>query len=604
MNYSLNYIKTMPEIYSDALAKRPDLKLYNYKVGDEWKSHTYQEVYDMLPDLGFGLRSLGIEAQDKVGILSENRPEWCMFDWTCAHFNYVSVPVYQTSIPKQIEYILNHSECKVVVVSNEEQLKKLITLKSKLKFMKYAILLEEVKHEETWVISLEDLKKAGKKVRKTAKESMREIAAKIKPENLWSIIYTSGSTGDPKGVLLTHFNVAANVQQTQDHEKFKSNKRWLSFLPLSHTFERVTSLFSFWIGAEIYFAESIAKVPDNLKEVKPHFMTTVPRLLEKIYSKVIEQVLAGPQVKQDIFNWAQKVGHKTAVKYLKDNKTPIGPLGLQYALAKRLVFNKIAAVFGGEFSRCVSGGAPLAPEIGEFFLMAGVRVLEGYGLTEMSPVTHANRNEHLVFGTVGKALPDVQTTIASDGEILLKGPNQMQGYYKAPVETAEAIDKDGWFHTGDIGFIDEDGNLKITDRKKNIIITAGGKNIAPAGVEAEICSSNFIDQAVVIGDRRKYLVAILVPSLEIFAKWGKKQNPPLEFSTYEDVATSKDVDKLIKDELALSQDGLARYEQIKYFFIAPQPFTIETGELTASMKIKRNEIINKYDLEIEELYNN
>ena len=604
MNYSLNYIKTMPEIYSDALAKRPDLKLYNYKVGDEWKSHTYQEVYDMLPDLGFGLRSLGIEAQDKVGILSENRPEWCMFDWTCAHFNYVSVPVYQTSIPKQIEYILNHSECKVVVVSNEEQLKKLITLKSKLKFMKYAILLEEVKHEETWVISLEDLKKAGKKVRKTAKESMREIAAKIKPENLWSIIYTSGSTGDPKGVLLTHFNVAANVQQTQDHEKFKSNKRWLSFLPLSHTFERVTSLFSFWIGAEIYFAESIAKVPDNLKEVKPHFMTTVPRLLEKIYSKVIEQVLAGPQVKQDIFNWAQKVGHKTAVKYLKDNKTPIGPLGLQYALAKRLVFNKIAAVFGGEFSRCVSGGAPLAPEIGEFFLMAGVRVLECYGLTEMSPVTHANRNEHLVFGTVGKALPDVQTTIASDGEILLKGPNQMQGYYKAPVETAEAIDKDGWFHTGDIGFIDEDGNLKITDRKKNIIITAGGKNIAPAGVEAEICSSNFIDQAVVIGDRRKYLVAILVPSLEIFAKWGKKQNPPLEFSTYEDVATSKDVDKLIKDELALSQDGLARYEQIKYFFIAPQPFTIETGELTASMKIKRNEIINKYDLEIEELYNN
>jgi len=594
----------MPDLYSDALAQGPDRKLYNYKVGDEWKSHTYQEIYDMLPDLGFGLRSLGIEAQDKVGILSENRPEWCMFDWTCAHFNYVSVPVYQTSIPKQIEYILNHSECKVVVVSNEEQLKKLITLKSKLKFMKYAILLEEVKHEETWVMSLEDLKKAGKKVRKTAKESMREIAAKIKPENLWSIIYTSGSTGDPKGVLLTHFNVTANVQQTQDHEKFKSNKRWLSFLPLSHTFERVTSLFSFWIGAEIYFAESIAKVPDNLKEVKPHFMTTVPRLLEKIYSTVIEQVLAGPQVKQDIFNWAQKVGHKTAVKYLKDNKTPIGSLGLQYALAKRLVFNKIAAVFGGDFSRCVSGGAPLAPEIGEFFLMAGVRVLEGYGLTEMSPVTHANRNEHLVFGTVGKALPDVQTTIASDGEILLKGPNQMQGYYKAPVETAEAIDKDGWFHTGDIGFIDEDGNLKITDRKKNLIVTSGGKNIAPAGVERELCSSKFIDQAVVIGDRRKFLVAILVPSFEIIAKWGKKQNPPLEFSTYEDVATSKDVDKLIKDELALSQEGLARFEQIKYFFIAPQPFTIETGELTASMKIKRNEIINKYNLEIEELYNN
>ena len=594
----------MPDLYSDALAQGPDRKLYNYKVGDEWKSHTYQEIYDMLPDLGFGLRSLGIEAQDKVGILSENRPEWCMFDWTCAHFNYVSVPVYQTSIPKQIEYILNHSECKVVVVSNEEQLKKLITLKSKLKFMKYAILLEEVKHEETWVMSLEDLKKAGKKAQKSSKVSMQEIAAKTKPEDLWSIIYTSGTSGDPKGVLISHFNMAANVQQTQAHSKFKKNKRWLSFLPLSHSFERITSLFSFWVGGEIYFAESIVKVPDNLKEIKPHYMTTVPRLLEKIYSTVIEQVISGPKAKQEIFNWAQHVGTKAVNKYLVYNKTPLGLLGIQYSWAKRLVFSKIAAVFGGEFVRCVSGGAPLAKEIGEFFLMAGIRVQEGYGLTEMSPITHANAIEHLKFGTVGIALPDVQTVIATDGEILLKGPNMMGGYYKSPTETAEAIDKDGWFHTGDVGFIDEDGYLKITDRKKNIIITAGGKNIAPAGVEAEICSSKYIEQAVVIGDRRKYLVAILVPSLEIFAKWGKKQNPPFEFSTYEDVATSKDVDKLIKDELAASQGELARYEQIKYFFIAPQPFTIETGELTASMKIKRNEIINKYDLEIEELYNN
>ncbi|MCD6337064.1 MAG: long-chain fatty acid--CoA ligase [Candidatus Marinimicrobia bacterium] len=594
----------MPEIYLDALAQGPDRKLYNYKIGDEWKSYTYQEIYDLLPDLGFGLRSLGIKAKDKIGILSENRPEWCMFDWTCSHFNFVSVPIYQTSIPKQIEYILNHSECKVVVVSNEEQLKKLIPLKAKVKSLKYAILLDEVEHEESWVISLEDLKKAGKEERKASKESMQEIAAKTKPEDLWSIIYTSGTSGDPKGVILSHFNIAANVQQTQAHAKFKKNKRWLSFLPLSHSFERITSLFSFWIGGDIYFAESITKVPDNLKEVKPQYMTTVPRLLEKIYSTVIEQVISGPKAKQKIFNWAQHVGTKAVNKYLVYNKKPIGPLGIKYAWAKKLVFSKISAVFGGEFVRCVSGGAPLAPEIGEFFLMAGVRVQEGYGLTEMSPITHANVNKHLKFGTVGKALPDVQTVIAADGEILIKGPNMMGGYYKSPAETAEAIDKDGWFHTGDIGFIDEDGYLKITDRKKNIIVTAGGKNIAPAAVEREICASKFIDQAVVVGARRKYLVAILVPSLEIIAKWGKKQNPPIEFTTYEDVVISKEVDQLIKDELKASQDELARYEQIKYFFIAPQPFTIETGELTASMKIKRNEIINKYDLEIEELYNN
>ena len=594
----------MPELFSDALSKGPERKLYHYKSEDEWKSYTYQEVYRMLPDLGFGLQALGVKKNDKVAILSENRPEWCMFDWTCAHFNFVSIPVYQTSIPKQIEYILSHSEAKVVIASNQEQLTKLLGVKDKIKSLKHIVMLDNKKRDEKFILTLKELKKMGKEKKKESDKSMQDIAAKIKPDDLWSIIYTSGTSGDPKGVMLTHFNIAANVQQTQAHTQFKSNMKWLSFLPLSHSFERTTSLFTFWVGAEIYFAESIAKVPDNLKEVKPHFMTTVPRLLEKIYSTVIEQVLAGPQAKQDIFNWAQHVGHKAVNKYLIYDKKPIGPTGIKYALAKRLVFNKIADIFGGNFMRCISGGAPLAKEVGEFFLMAGVVVQEGYGLTETSPVTHANLTDHLKFGTVGKAVPDLQTKIANDGEILLKGPNVMKGYYKSPAETAEAIDKDGWFHTGDIGYVDEDGCLKITDRKKNIIVTAGGKNIAPSAVEAQICSSKYIEQAVVIGDRRKYLVAIVVPSFDILNKWAKKQDPPIEFETYEDMAKSKDVEKLIKTELDSHQEELARYEQIKYFFIAPQPFTIETGELTASMKIKRNEIINKYDLEIEELYRN
>ncbi|MFA6619192.1 MAG: long-chain fatty acid--CoA ligase [Candidatus Neomarinimicrobiota bacterium] len=594
----------MPELYSDALSRGPDRKLYNYKSDGQWKSISYQEAYDMFSILGFGLLSLGLEGMDKVGILSENRPEWCLFDWTCAHFGFPSVPIYQTSIPKQIEYIINDSECKLLVVSNQEQLKKVISLKERIKSLEYVILLEETKREEEWIISYSDFIEMGKKAKENSKLTMDDHVKKIKANDLWSIIYTSGTSGDPKGVLLTHFNAAANVQQTQAHTMFKANKRWLSFLPLSHSFERTTSLFSLWVGAEIYFAESIAKVAENLKEVKPHHMTTVPRLLEKIYSTIIEQVLAGPAAKQEIFNWAQRVGHKAANKYLIYNKTPIGPLAIKYSLAKRLVFNKISAIFGGEFIRCISGGAPLAPEIGEFFLMAGICVQEGYGLTEMSPVTHANLEKHLKFGTVGKAIPDLKTKIAEDGEILLNGPNRFSGYHKNPEETAEAIDKDGWFHTGDIGFVDEDGFLKITDRKKNIIITAGGKNIAPAGVEQEICASKYIEQAIVIGDRQKYLVAIVVPSLEIIQKWGKKQNPALEFENYQEVALSKDVEKLIRDELDKKQEGLARYEQIKYFFIAPQAFTIETGELTASMKVKRNEIIDKYRLEIEELYNN
>ncbi len=594
----------MPALYADALSKGPNRKLYNYKSEGEWKNFTYQETYDQLPDLGFGLFSLGVKKQDKVAILSENRPEWCFFDWTCIHFNFVSVPIYQTSIPKQVKYILNHSEAKVVVVSNQEQLQKIIDLKPELKFLEYAITLDSLKSKEKWIIPYKDLKKRGKAAKEESKTSMQEIAAEVHPDDLWSIVYTSGTSGDPKGVMTTQFNMAANVQQTQAHTKFKANKRWLSFLPLSHSFERTTSFFSFWVGAEIYFAESIEKVADNLKEVKPNFMTTVPRLLEKIYARIIEQILADSKLKQGVFNWAQRVGHRVSQKYLIYGRKPIGPISFKYGLAKRLVFNKIAAVFGGEFNRCISGGAPLAPEIGEFFLMAGISVQEGYGLTEMSPVTHSNLMDHLKFGTVGKAVPDLLTKIAEDGEILMKGPNLMLGYYKSPEETEEAIDKDGWFHTGDIGFIDEDGALKITDRKKNLIVTAGGKNIAPAGVEREICASKFIEQAVVVGDRRQYLVAIIVPALEIVQKWANKQTPIVKIDSYDDIVKSEAVKAMIQMELDENQKDLARYEQIKYFYIAPQPFAIETGELTASMKVKRNEIIKIYSQEIENLYKN
>lgn len=604
MNYQVDYLKTMPEIFADAMLGGLDRKVFNYKVNGEWKSYTYQEVYEHLQLIGFGLRALGLAEGDRVGILSENRPEWSMSDWACAHFNMVSVPIYQTSIPRQIEYILNHAECKVLIVSNKDQAEKVMPLKSKLKHLKYLVYLDELNYTDSWTLSFHELLKKGDAEKEHSSLSMQEIAQKIKPDDLWSIIYTSGTSGNPKGVMISHFNIASNVQQSQAAIGFQKDKRWLSFLPLSHSFERVTSLFSLWVGAEIYYAESIAKVSENLKEVKPQYMTTVPLLLEKIYSAVLEQVNNGSSVKQKIFFWAKQVGQESVRKYLADNKKPAGSLGIQYALARRLVFGTIAKIFGGEFIQCVSGGAPLSAEVGSFFLAAGVRIIEGYGLTEMSPVTHVNDNNHIKFGTVGKALPDVQTKILEDGEILLNGPNRMLGYYKNEEETKASVDKDGWFHTGDIGYLDEEGYLKITDRKKNIIVTAGGKNIAPAAVEREITSSKYIDQAVVVGDRRKYLVAILVPNIEFFKKWGLLQDPPLEFNNYADLVKSRDVEKLIQQELDIHQQGLARYEQIKYFLLAPQPFSIEGGELTASMKIKRNEVIRKYQAEIEELYKN
>ena len=604
MNYQLDYLKTMPEVFADALLGGTERKLLNVKRNNEWVSFTYQDVNDTIQRIGFGFHALGLKAKDRVGLLSENRPEWNMTDWACAHFNFTSVPVYHTCIPKQIEFILNHAEVKVLIVSSKEQADKVIAVKSALKTLKYMVMLNDVKYDDKWIISWEDFLKKGDIAKAESKTSMQEIASKVKPEDLYSIIYTSGTSGDPKGVMISQFNMAANVQQSQAALGFQKDKKWLSFLPLSHSFERVTSLFSTWIGAEIYFAESIAKVAANLKEVQPQYMTTAPRLLEKVYAAIQEQVAMGSPIKQNIFRWAQSVGHDVVSKYLSFNKKPKGLIATRYALAKKLVFHKIGNIFGGEFIQCVSGGAPLSEEVGEFIMAAGISIIEGYGLTEMSPVTHVNTVDHIKWGTVGKALPDVITKIAEDGEILLNGPNRMKQYFNNPEETAEALDKDGWFHTGDIGFVDEEGFLKITDRKKNIIVTAGGKNIAPAAVEREICASKFVDQAVVLGDRRKYLVAILVPTLDIFTKWGKMQDPPIKLATYEDVVNSKEVEKLIKEELDTHQQDLARYEQIKNFFIAPQPFAIETGELTASMKIKRKHIIEKYSKEIEELYNN
>jgi long-chain acyl-CoA synthetase len=420
MKYQLDYLKTMPEVFSDALLGGTDRKLLNVKRNNEWVSFTYQDVNEMIQRIGFGFHALGLKQNDRVGILSENRPEWNMTDWACAHFGMTSVPVYQTCIPKQIEFILKHAEVKVLIVSSKEQAEKVISVKSMLKDLKYMIILNDEKFDDNWIIPWNEFLKKGDKEKAASKMSMLEIAAKIKPEDLYSIIYTSGTSGDPKGVMISQFNMAANVQQSQAALGFQKDKKWLSFLPLSHSFERVTSLFSTWIGAEIYFAESIAKVAENLKEVQPQYMTTAPRLLEKVYAAVQEKVALGSPVKQNLFRWAQGVGHEVVSKYLSYNKKPKGLLATRYALAKTLVFNKIGDIFGGEFIQCVSGGAPLSAEVGEFLVAAGISIIEGYGLTEMSPVTHVNTVDHVKWGTVGKALPDVETKIAEDGEIARK----------------------------------------------------------------------------------------------------------------------------------------------------------------------------------------
>ncbi len=602
MGYKLKYMETLPELFSDSVNKNGDRDLFFEKKGDNWESISYRQGRDIVELVAMGLRSLGYAKGDRIAIQSENRSEWTLTDYACAHFGFVTVAVYPTLIPEQIEFILNDSGSALVFASSREQAEKILQIKNKILTLKHMVVFDDEKFDEDWILTFADLKEKGKAFLETAGYTLEDEGKKISPEDLWTLIYTSGTTGNPKGVMLTQFNIASNVQATQDAVHFLENKRFLSFLPLSHSLERMGSHATFWIGATTYFAESVPQVPENLRVAKPHYLISVPRLYEKIYAKVNETIAVSSPVKQKIFNWATSVGSEVSKKYLQKAKKPTGLLGLKFALAQKLVFHKISDAFGGNFIFGISGGAPLPKTIGEFFASAGILILEGFGLTETTPVTNVNPIDNIKFGFVGKNIADVETRIADDGEIWFRGPNIMKGYYNNPEATKEAIDSDGWFATGDIGEIDEEGFLKITDRKKNLIVTSGGKNIAPANIENKLISSRWIDQIVVIGDRRNFLTAAIVPSTEALENWARENG--VSYDSFAELVKKPEVYELIDKDLAPKQEELARFEQVKKFLILADPFTISDGTLTPSLKIKRKVVEDKYRAEFDALYQN
>ncbi len=416
-----------------------------------------------------------------------------------------------------------------------------------------------------------------------------------------TIIYTSGTTGEPKGAVLTHGNFLSNIEDVISVIDLYSEDTYLSFLPLSHVFERMAGHFlSNHQGAAVAYAESIDTVAENMLEIRPTVMVSVPRLYEKIYARIIENVEMGSPVKRKIFYWSIGVGRKYVHHIMKKQPIPFA-LNARFKIAKKLVFDKLSERVGGRLRFFVSGGAPLSAEIAEFFASAGLIILEGYGLTETSPVISVNLLDNFKFGTVGPPLPSVEVKIAEDGEILTRGPHVMVGYFKKEEATKEVIDEEGWFHTGDIGLIDEDGFLKITDRKKNIIVTSGGKNIAPQPIENALTTTQYIEQAVVIGDKRKYCTAIIVPALEAVKNWAAEQGKTV--NTYEDVLKLEGLRELIRQEIDKVNANLARYETIKNFIFAREPFSIDSGELTPSLKVKRNVVEQHYRQEIDQMYN-
>lgn len=569
------------------------------KRGEVWRDLSYVDVRDQVQRVAAGFRELGITPGSNIALLSENRPEWAIIDFGCLTIRCADVPIYPTLPAGQVSYILRDSGAVAIVVSTKAQLDKILAIRHPdvTPALRHIIALEP-DAVGPGVMPFGDLLERGRAALGKYPR-WKEEALQATPQDLATLIYTSGTTGDPKGVMLTHGNLTTNVVAGLTHLDLTEHDECLSFLPLSHVFERMAGHYCMWqSGAQITYAQSFETVPADLMDRKPTVVLSVPRLYEKIYARVLEGASASP-VKKKIFAWARANGEAWAEHVLAKKPVPTA-LAIKKAIADRLVFSKLRARTGGQLRYFVSGGAPLSAEVAKFFFAAGLPVYEGYGLTETSPVITVNSRAHVRIGTVGRAIPGVEVRIAPDGEILTRGPHVMKGYYNKPQATHEAIDAEGWFHTGDIGMIDADGFLRITDRKKDIIVTAGGKNIAPQPIENRVKTNKFILNAVMIGDKRKFPVMLVVPNLESLREWAVAQNLP----SMDDAAliASREATEKIEREVKKTLRDLAHFEVPKKVLLIQRDFSIDTGELTPTLKVKRRVVEKNYFAQIEAVY--
>lgn len=587
---------TIPRLFLDLTDTFQKPALLLYKKDGRYLSLSTAEVRQEVERLALGLKGLGVGPGDKVILLAENSPWWVMTDYAVLGIGAITVPIYPSLVPDQIKYIINDSDSKVVIVSDGKLWDKVAAIRQDLPGVGHFVSFEERPAES--VLPLEELKAKGEKSRMADPRLFEETARSIKPDDLASIIYTSGTTGIPKGVMLTHANFASNIETLASIIPFGDQDTDLSFLPLSHVLERLVTFAFMSRGVSMAYAESVETVAENLLEVRPTIMVSVPRLFEKIYAKVMDSVLAGSTLKKKIFFWALRVGKEFGEKTLQKQPVPAS-LQRRRRIAHRLVFSKILEKTGGRVRFFVSGGAPLAKDIAEFFYALGIVVLEGYGLTESSPVIAANTFNDLKFGTVGKPIPGVEVRIAPDGEILARGPNIMKAYYKKEEETREALEG-GWLHTGDIGHLDEEGFLVITDRKKDLIVTSGGKNVAPQPIENMLKQNPCIANAVIIGGSRKFISALIVPNFEKVEDYAQKGG--IRYVNRRDLVQNEAIVRLLLEEVDRSTPGLAPYEKVKKIALLERDFEIAEGEITPTLKVKRNVIERKYKELIDSLY--
>jgi len=575
---------------------RPDA--LSHKVRGVWEPLSHRTILERVRRTALGMTRLGIQPQDRVAILSENRPEWVIADYACLCSSVTDVPIYPTLPAEQIPYLLNDSGARAIFVSTAEQARKIASVRASVPALQWIIGLAATTGDGC-DLTLADLEALGTQDDTPERAAQfRRDALAVTPDQLLTLIYTSGTTGNPKGVMLTQDNLYSNVIATRDSLAVDTSDVALSFLPLSHIFERMGDYYLFAQGAKIAYAESIDAVPANMGEVKPTMMMSVPRLYEKIYARIVENAVSGGGLKKRIFFWARATGERWADEKLA-GRTPSGLLAWQYGLASKLVFSKLAARMGGRMRFFVSGGAPLSPEIAKFFYSAGLAILEGYGLTETSPVIAANNFTNFRIGTVGKPIAGVEVMIAPDGEILSRGPHIMLGYFNNPDATKEAIDAQGWFHTGDIGEL-QDGFLKITDRKKDIIVTAGGKNIAPQPIENLLKANKYVSQAVMIGDKRKFPIVLVVPNWDQLEGWAGRQN--IVWTSRAELLKMPTINAKMEKEVAKQLVGLAHFETPKKVALLEHDFSVERGELTPTLKVKRRVVDKTYKAMIDGLY--
>ena len=580
-----------------AASGKPDLLVS--KVNGAWTPVSAQELGRRTRAFGIGLTTLGLDNDDRVAILSENRPEWAMTDFATLGIGGITVPIYTTYLAPQVEYILRDCSAKVVVVSNEKELAKVMEVRGRCPALSYVVLAEGKLPNADGVLSFDAVVRRGEEALKQQPGAWDERVSNVTPESHATIIYTSGTTGEPKGAVLSHGNFVSNVSTCSTFFDVNPSTVGLSFLPLAHVFERMIDYVFFSRAATITYAESIEKLADNFGEVKPHCFASVPRVYDKIHARIFQNLESQSATKQKIFRWAVKTGKERLALVERKRPVPAG-LALKYRIADRLVFSKIRARLGGRFRFCLSGGAPLSREVAEFFWGAGVEVYEGYGLTETSPVLTCNRPGAWRLGSVGKAIAGVTIRIGVDGEVLAKGPNIMRGYWNKPEETKKSFDAEGWFLTGDVGVVDREGFLTITDRKKELIINAYGKNVAPAPIEEGLKQIRYVSSAVLIGDKRKFLSALLVPNFERLETWASANN--VEYRSANELIRNPKVRALFQQAIDLVNGDEPSEKRIRDFALLTTDFTIEGGELTPTLKVKRRVVAEKYKAVIDGLY--